>query len=55
MRRWLMFVVALALPLAALACSSSDAEKSVPVFNEGDAIKVDNGTTFVVALDANPA
>jgi len=49
-----MFVVALSLPLA-VACSSSDAEKSVSVFHEGDAIKVDNGTTFVVALDANPA
>jgi predicted secreted protein len=56
MRRFFVFVVALALPLAAVACSSSsDAEKSVPVFHEGDAIKVGNGTTFVVALSANPS
>jgi len=54
-RRCFVLVAVLALPVALVACSSGDTEESVPVFHEGDAINVDNGTTFVVALAANPS
>ena len=41
--------------IVASGCSDSGSDSSVPVFREGDAILVDEGQEFVIALTANPS
>lgn len=51
--------LALVLGAGLVSCSddsdSSGGGGSVPVYHEGDSITVDNGATFVIALDATPS
>ena len=48
--------IALALGTGLVACSDdSDSSGSVPVYQDGDSITVDNGKQFVIELDANPS
>jgi inhibitor of cysteine peptidase len=47
-------VVLVAMVTTLTACGGSD-DSSVPVYHEGDSIRVKNGRQFVIALTANPS
>lgn len=51
-------LLAIALSATLVGCSGSDdggASGTVPVYHDGDAITVDDGQQFVIALTANPS